>query len=346
MFAQLILDWYNKFGRKTLPWRLRKTPYIVWLSEIMLQQTQVTIVIPYFRRFITKFPSVEKLAKASLDDVLYLWTGLGYYKRAHNLYKTAKIIHEQYANKFPEDFDLILSLPGIGRSTAGAILSIALNKRYPILDGNVKRILSRYYAISGWPGKRTIERHLWKYSEEIMPEKNISQFNEAIMDLGAMVCTSSQPKCKLCPLCFGCQAYKTNSWVDYPTKRPKKVLPKKSTWFLILQYANYIWLERCPEVGIWSKLFCFPQFSNKQELLTWLFQNSFSNGHYEKMETFCHTFSHFCLTITPVLQSVSIMKNYTKTNIGIWYDLFDPPEIGLASPVKRLLIQLYRSEYI
>lgn len=189
-FSAQVLDWYDKYGRKTLPWQIAKTPYKVWLSEVMLQQTQVTTVIPYFERFMARFPTVVDLANAPLDEVLHLWTGLGYYARARNLHKAAQQVATLHGGEFPRTFDEVAALPGVGRSTAGAILSLSLGQHYPILDGNVKRVLARCYAVSGWPGKKEVEKRLWDISEEVTPAEGVERFNQAMMDLGAMVCTA------------------------------------------------------------------------------------------------------------------------------------------------------------
>jgi len=232
-FAQQVLEWYDRFGRKTLPWQLDKTAYQVWLSEVMLQQTQVATVIPYFQRFIARFPNVNALAAAPLDEVLHLWTGLGYYARARNLHKAAQMIAEQHGGEFPTTFDDIVALPGIGRSTAGAILSLAQGQHYPILDGNVKRVLARCCAVAGWPGKKEVENRLWNISETVTPAQGVGAFNQAMMDLGAMICTRSRPKCELCPLNTQCIAYANHSWADYPGKKPKQTIPEKSAWFVM-----------------------------------------------------------------------------------------------------------------
>ncbi|WP_254925163.1 A/G-specific adenine glycosylase, partial [Serratia marcescens] len=239
-FAQVVLDWYQRYGRKTLPWQLEKTAYQVWLSEVMLQQTQVATVIPYFQRFMARFPNVRALAEAPLDEVLHLWTGLGYYARARNLHKAAQTIVAQHGGEFPTTFAEIADLPGVGRSTAGAVLSLALGQHYPILDGNVKRVLARCYAVEGWPGKKEVENRLWKISEEVTPAQGVGQFNQAMMDLGAMVCTRSKPKCELCPLNVGCLSYANHSWANYPGKKPKQTLPEKTAYFLLLQHGDRV----------------------------------------------------------------------------------------------------------
>lgn len=341
-FSQAVLNWYELYGRKELPWQLEKSPYHVWLSEVMLQQTQVITVIPYFQRFIERFPDIMSLAKAPLDEVLHLWTGLGYYARARNLHKAAQKIAEDYDGIFPTEFEEVLALPGIGRSTTGAILSLSQNQHYPILDGNVKRVLARCYAVSGWPGEKKIEQQLWQLSEDVTPAKGVAQFNQAMMDLGAMTCTRSRPKCELCPLNQGCIAYENQSWSDYPGKKPRKQLPIKSTWFLLLQQGNKVWLEQRPNIGIWGGLYCFPQFDTEIALTNWLEKYRLS-GQKSQLIAFRHTFSHFHLDIIPMLVHVKQAKRLVEPSAGIWFDLNNPQLVGLATPVESLLNHL-RSE--
>ncbi len=339
-FSQVVLDWYHKYGRKTLPWQQEKTPYHVWLSEVMLQQTQVATVIPYFERFIARFPNVSALAKAPLDEVLHLWTGLGYYARARNLHNAAQHIVDKHQGQFPDTFEDVCALPGVGRSTAGAILSLSLKKPYPILDGNVKRVLARCYAVEGWPGKKEVENKLWEISEQVTPTKGVEYFNQAMMDLGAMVCTRTKPKCELCPLNTGCIAYAHHSWADYPGKKPKKAIPEKTTYFLILQYDNLVWLDKRPPAGIWGGLFAFPQFETKMLLEQWLTEHGLENNKTEQLISFRHTFSHFHLDIVPICVKLSTFTSLMEAQQGLWYNLQTPASVGLAAPVENLLRQL------
>ncbi|WP_457913819.1 A/G-specific adenine glycosylase [Candidatus Gillettellia adelgis] len=344
-FTQVVLSWYQCYGRKTLPWQLDKTTYQVWLSEVMLQQTQVATVIPYFKRFVVRFPNVCTLAQASLDEVLHLWTGLGYYARARNLHKAAQIIVSKHHGEFPTTFQDISSLPGIGRSTAGAVLSLALGQHYPILDGNVKRVLARCYAVEGWPGKKIVENRLWMISKAVTPVQDVSQFSQAIMDLGSLVCTRKKPKCEVCPLSIRCMACVNNRWTQYPGKKPKKTLPKKMVYFLILQYGKYIWLKRRPIIGLWGGLFCFLQFDTWDGLKFWLQQRGIQGNNMEQMNVFHHTFSHFHLDIKPVLLKISKEhSNISEIDEGdvLWYNLARPPLVGLASPVSYLLSLLMK----
>ena len=227
-FSDQVLSWFQLQGRKHLPWQQDKSPYRVWISEIMLQQTQVATVIPYYLRFMASFPNITALADADEDTVLHHWTGLGYYARARNLHKTAKTIRANYQGRFPENIDEVIALPGIGRSTAGAILSLALNKHHAILDGNVKRVLARCYKVQGHAGQAIYEKTLWPITETLTPKVGVAQFNQAMMDLGAMVCTRSKPKCEICPINASCLAFASDEQASYPQKKPKKLSQKKA----------------------------------------------------------------------------------------------------------------------
>ena len=364
-FAQAVLTWYDKFGRKHLPWQQNKTLYGVWLSEVMLQQTQVATVIPYFERFVKTFPNLTALADAPLDEVLHLWTGLGYYARARNLHKAAQVMRDQYCGKFPTEFEQVLALPGVGRSTAGAILSSCLNAPYAILDGNVKRVLSRYFAVNGWPGEKKTEDRLWQLTGEVTPNAQVADFNQAMMDLGAMVCTRSKPKCGLCPLQSNCRANAEQNWQVYPGKKPKKALPERDSYFLLLEKDGKVALEQRENAGLWGGLYCFPQFADKQELLAYLASNGIQQ--YQEWTAFRHTFSHFHLDIYPIYARFDDQTNPADVDrsdwkkvaekqnqyqsallsaVKYWYDPQNPDPIGLATPVKNLLTQYVRNRYV
>jgi len=243
-FAHSVLQWYEKFGRKNLPWQQNKTLYGVWLSEVMLQQTQVSTVIPYFERFIKTFPNVTALANASQDEVLHLWTGLGYYARARNLHKAAQTIRDEYQGEFPTQFEQVWALTGVGRSTAGAILSSVQNQPYPILDGNVKRVLSRYFAVEGWPGEKKVENQLWQLSEQVTPTTRVAEFNQAMMDLGSSTCTPTTPTCNLCPINEFCQSFEKGTMLQYPVKSKKKKAKPTKRKLAILQGNENLYFER------------------------------------------------------------------------------------------------------
>lgn len=304
-FSEQLLIWFDQHGRHDLPWQQAITPYRVWVSEIMLQQTQVKTVIPYYERFMLSFPTVEALAQASQDAVLAHWAGLGYYARGRNLHKSAMKIMADFGGQFPEKYDDILALPGIGRSTAGAILSIALQQRYAILDGNVKRVLSRYFALEGWTGTKKNECFLWQQSENFTPLSRFADYTQAIMDLGATVCTRTKPACEKCPVKSGCLASQQDRVSQFPVAKPKKEKPIKQAYFLVLENTEgQVLLQQRPQKGIWGGLWSFPEYESRQACL----------AHIKKYETqtmglqslvewssFRHTFSHYHLDIFPVM---------------------------------------------
>jgi A/G-specific adenine glycosylase len=240
-FTQYVLAWFQQHGRKNLPWQHKISPYRVWVSEIMLQQTQVQTVIPYFKRFMQRFLRIADLANAAEDEVLHLWTGLGYYARARHLHKTAKIIQQQFKGKFPRDLATLQTLPGIGRSTAGAILAIAMHQPAAILDGNVKRVLSRVHAIAGWPGQPEVAAQLWQYAEQYTPQQLTAEYTQAMMDIGALICTRTKPQCTICPLQKICLAHQANNETAYPSKKPAKKLPIRALQALIF----YMKIVKC-----------------------------------------------------------------------------------------------------
>jgi A/G-specific adenine glycosylase len=342
-FAQSVLDWFDQHGRKDLPWQQDTSPYRVWVSEIMLQQTQVKTVIPYFERFMAAFPDVQTLAAAPEDEVLHLWTGLGYYARARNLHKAAKQIANEASGQFPDTLDGLGDLPGVGRSTAGAILSIAFGQRASILDGNVKRVLARYHRVEGWPGQSAVHQKLWDIAEQHTPEKRCADYTQAMMDLGATLCTRSSPACETCPLATTCQARAHGDQRDYPGRKPRKILPVKTTFFLIVRSSEgEIWLEKRPSSGIWGGLWCFPEIETPEEgrqrcLDRW----GAEPATLETQTGFRHTFSHYHLDITPVMVELNTTPHAVmEASRQLWYKLRQPPQIGLAAPVASLLATL------
>jgi len=341
LFSERIVDWYHQFGRKTLPWQINKTPYRVWVSEVMLQQTQVGTVIAYYQRFMEKFPTIIDLANAPTDEVLHLWTGLGYYARARNLHKTAQIIRDDYHGEFPITLEEVNALPGIGRSTAGAVLSLALGQPHAILDGNVKRVIARHFAVEGWYGVSKVEKELWALSTDLTPIKDTTYYNQAMMDLGASLCSRSKPQCELCPVRDTCIAYKTDRVKEFPFSKPKKTTPVKETLMLMLQTHNEVHLEKRKDSGIWGGLYCFPEFKDKDTMQSWLDNQGFG-GILKEMPQIRHTFSHYHLDITPyhlllVQPSASVIMEPKK---ALWYDLTSPPQVGLAAVTQSLLAQL------
>ena len=336
-FSQALLDWYDQHGRQDLPWQHPRTPYQVWVSEIMLQQTQVSTVIPYFERFMERFPNVEHLANADQDEVLHLWTGLGYYARARNLHKCARQLVDEYQGEFPETVEEVAALPGIGLSTAGAILAQSRGVRAPILDGNVKRVLARLHTVPGWPGKKPVENRLWELSEHYTPYQRLADYTQAIMDLGATLCRRGKPDCEACPVNRWCAAFANGNPQDYPGKKPKKALPVRHTVMLILRdHQGRVWLEQRPQTGIWGGLWCFPQTDDSEQMPAALQARAFdARADAQPLDPFRHTFSHYHLDITPL--EVAVDTTGTQDSDGRWVDPKAPGTLGLAAPVKKLL---------
>lgn len=340
-FSSELLSWFADHGRHDLPWQSDKTPYKVWVSEIMLQQTQVATVIPYFKRFMARFPSLEDLALAEEDQVLHQWTGLGYYARARNLHKTAQIIYHEMKGQFPDTVEELTALPGIGRSTAGGIIASSMNKHAVILDGNVKRVLCRYLCLEGWPDQSATNKKLWEHAEKFTPAENFAEFNQAIMDLGASLCSKNNPACELCPLKDGCKAFKTGRATEFPHKKPKKKLPVKATTMLVLQnlQSTSVLLEKRPPSGIWGGLWSLPEIPVNTSPDSFLIVHGLKKqAEEERWQPIRHTFSHYHLDITPVL--ISLKKSpdaVLEKGRWHWYDLQSPGQLGLAAPVKKLL---------
>ncbi len=336
-FARCILAWYDKHGRHDLPWQKLLTPYRVWVSEIMLQQTQVSTVIPYFHRFIKAFPTVESLARAPLDDVLHQWTGLGYYARARNLHKAAVIVCKDHKKIFPNTVEALCKLPGIGESTAGAIISISHDTPATVLDGNVKRVLSRFYAVPGWPMDPKVHETLWKMAENLLPQKRCRDYTQAMMDLGATLCTRSAPRCYVCPLQKDCKAFSTQTILQYPFKKPVKKLPIRALFLLVLENSQGdIFLEKRPETGIWGGLWSLPEFTDVTTLPIACHERfHLKIKEVKPLAPFRHTFSHYHLDITPIYaKPVRTQKKMPGENV-MWYNR--KQIIGLAAPVKKIL---------
>jgi A/G-specific adenine glycosylase len=343
-FTSSLLTWYRKSGRHDLPWQEDPSCYRVWVSEIMLQQTQVSTVIPYYQRFMHAFADIRLLAEADIDQVLHLWTGLGYYARARNLHKSAQIVCQDYGGNFPHKLDALMQLPGIGRSTAAAILSLSLNQSHPILDGNVKRVLTRYHAITGWPGAKKIEDQLWKLAEKHTPKLNAGEYTQAIMDLGATLCTRTRPDCQHCPVKAACLAKKQNLQALLPEKKAKKALPVKQTVFAILENAEgEVLLEKRPPSGIWGGLWGFPECSMDQEPSAWLDANKgYAAEIVQEQPVIRHTFSHFHLDIRPVKLKLCATDNRIEDKAKeCWYKPDGNLNLGMAAPVKKLMDGLF-----
>ena len=342
-FAPLLLRWHASDGRKDLPWQRERTSYRVWVSEIMLQQTQVGTVIGYYDRFMARFPTVQDLARAKADEVLHLWSGLGYYARARNLQRTAQILVQRHGGEFPTTLDEVVQLPGIGRSTAGAILALSRNERHPILDGNVKRVLTRYFAIAGYPGETAVERQLWSLAEACTPAEQVAAYTQAIMDLGATVCTRANPACLLCPLTAACVARRDNLQSLLPAPRPRKARPARAAWVLLAQRGANVLLERRPPTGIWGGLWGLPEFPTREHAEQWCREHLARASAAEADTPLSHAFSHFDYELKPLLvQCAGKAAALREDDRYRWYDLSAPAEVGLPTPIATLLRRVRR----
>ncbi|MDE2070634.1 MAG: A/G-specific adenine glycosylase [Gammaproteobacteria bacterium] len=339
--AQALLPWRRAHGRHDLPWQRRRTPYRVWVSEIMLQQTQVATVIPYYRRFLARFPGVRALADAPLDEVLHLWSGLGYYARARNLHRAARLIRDKYHGRFPQKFEQVAALPGIGCSTAGAILALARGERHAILDGNVKRVLTRYHAVQGWPGEKSTENRLWALAERHTPRTNVAAYTQAIMDLGATLCTRTKPRCDDCPLSSGCRAHALGRETAFPSPSPKKTQPVRRTCMLLVTCNGRVLLERRPPAGIWGGLWSLPEIPPSADVADWCRKEfGAAPSAQQNWPVLRHTFSHFHLDIEPLRLEIAADTRIGDNADRRWVRLSNEPALGLAAPVKKLLQQL------
>jgi A/G-specific adenine glycosylase len=336
-FADAIIAWQKQHGRHDLPWqtKLNQGPdsYAIWVSEIMLQQTQVTAVIGYYAKFMQRFPTIAVLANASQEDVLQSWSGLGYYSRARNLHNAAQKIVDDFSGVFPIQFDDILSLPGIGRSTAAAISTFAHNLPQPILDGNVKRVFARHFNIAGWPSSPKVEQQLWQIAVSENATENAIAYTQGLMDLGATHCTRTKPKCTNCPINTSCKALANNLVNQLPTPKPRKTIPEKNTTMLVLMHGNEVMLEKRPSVGIWGGLWSFPEVNIDEN------NNEFNLQNASSLSKLTHTFTHFKLHIQPLLVYTS--KNaLTSEPRNIWLSLDDAIGSAIPTPVRKILLDI------
>jgi A/G-specific adenine glycosylase len=340
-FAAALLAWFDDHGRHDLPWQHPRDAYRVWLSEIMLQQTQVATVVGYFERFVAALPSLPALAAATEDQVLALWSGLGYYRRARFLHRAAQLCVERHGGELPRDFDALAALPGIGRSTAGAILAQAHGLRFPILDGNVKRVLARYHGIHGHPGESAVEKQLWRHADAHTPTARVADYTQAIMDLGATVCTRARPRCEACPLAGGCVARRDGLVAQLPSAKPAKTTPTRDTVMLILRDASgRVLLERRGPQGVWSGLWSLPEAGDHDA--AW--RRARQHAHIDdarSLAPFTHVFSHYKLRIEPLLFDGATAPHGIGDNHGLrWCDTGELAALGLPAPVRKLLEQL------
>jgi A/G-specific adenine glycosylase len=342
-FAQRLLAWFSVHGRHRLPWQLNPTPYRVWISEVMLQQTQVATVIPYYERFMARFPDIDALAAAPLDEVLHLWTGLGYYARARNLQACAKLLAAQHGGVFPNGLEAVMALPGIGRSTAGAILALSRGIRHPILDGNAKRVLARVFGIAGDPSSKAILASLWRQADACTPTLEVAAYTQGIMDLGATVCTRARPACTLCPLNGACVAALEGRQSELPGKKLKRHRPSREATLLIAQSggkgSTAVLLERRPVPGVWGGLWSPPQFANDSDALEWCAREFGGSVESEALAPIEHAFTHFDLRLKPLL-----VRGRPKLEVldgdRLWYQLDAPPRVGLPQPIRQLFERL------
>ncbi len=363
-FSSRLITWQRQHGRHDLPWQqqsstkkssasdLNKAAYHVWLSEIMLQQTQVAAVIPYYQRFLERFPTLESLAQAPLDDVMQLWSGLGYYSRARNLHACAQKIVAEFGGNFPRKPEIIETLPGIGRSTAAAIAVFAFGARAAILDGNVKRVLCRVFGVDGssdeFASPRKLEQHLWALAESLLPEKtsggHIEIYTQGLMDLGATLCTSRNPRCTNCPMAQTCVALRENRVEQLPAKKPRAAVPERETLMLLLRHGDEIWLEKRPPVGIWGGLWSLPELATDQteQSIQALAQRFGEVDAVESLPPFSHGFTHFKLNAqVRQVKMEKLNKNLGDAAInGLWLSLEKARQAALPTPIKNLLAGL------
>jgi len=344
-FAQSVLAWFDVHGRKTLPWQNPRTPYRVWISEVMLQQTQVATVVPYFERFVARFPNVSALARAELDDVLHLWTGLGYYARGRYLHAAAKRVTSEYDGELPADLDALTNLPGIGRSTAGAILSAGFGIRASILDGNVKRVLARHHGVAGYPGESAVAKVLWEHAEAHTPYERVADYTQAIMDLGATLCTRANARCNDCPVAWTCAALATNSVGRLPEPKPRKTLPvRRSRMFVVVDQLGQCLLERRPPTGLWGGLWNPPERPGGyplHALLTEIGVPDEGVADRHPIPAFRHSFTHFHLDIEPFrVELTGRPLAIADADRWRWYGSGSNEPLGLSAVAVRLLASI------
>lgn len=336
-FATRLIAWQKKNGRHDLPWQNTQDPYAIWVSEIMLQQTQVGAVIGYYSKFMARFSNIAVLAQASQDEVLQHWSGLGYYSRARNLHKAAQKIVAEFSGEFPQDFEAIQSLPGIGRSTAAAVAAFAFHQTQTILDGNVKRVLARHFLVEGWPSAPVVEKKLWQLAESLLPQQDMIAYTQGLMDLGATVCTRSKPKCYLCPFLNTCAAYQHEQVTKLPTPKPRKAIPIKKTAMLVLQHGDHILLEKRPEKGIWGGLLSLPEVEVDTDIMQ-VTQESFKTGiaSHKPLAAFTHTFTHFKLDIHPHVVEIRYLPKNLPENYH-WLTLESAIQAAIPTPIRYIL---------
>ena len=337
--AAPLLAWHARAGRHDLPWQHERSPYRVWVSEIMLQQTQVGTVIPYYQRFMARFPDVLALAAAPVDEVLHLWSGLGYYARARNLRRAAQRIRDEFSGKFPRSFAEVAALPGIGRSTAGAILALARGERHAILDGNARRVLARYFGVEGGPADTVALKELWRLAESQTPQRDVAAYTQAIMDLGATVCVRRKPLCDACPLGGPCSARRSGRQHEIPAPRRAAARGRRQVFMVVaLRQGGEVLLERRPESGVWGGLWCLPEFASASAAGDFI-REALASPHSQPqaLGTLEHGFTHFDLSITPLLVHCALERGGIQEGASLWYNIRSPARVGLPAPITTLL---------
>lgn len=349
-FSHDVITWQKKHGRHTLPWQNTRDAYRVWLSEIMLQQTQVAAVIPYYQRFLDTFPTVQSLAAAPSEQVMAHWSGLGYYSRARNLHKCAQTIVAQYDGIFPGDPALLEQLPGIGRSTAAAIAAFSYGTKAAILDGNVKRVFARVFGIDRYPGEKTVENELWLRAVALLPEQDVETYTQGLMDLGATLCTRNRPSCNRCPLAQRCNAYATGRTNVLPIRKPKKAVPEKQTAMLVIVDDDRVLLEQRPDSGIWGSLLSLPEIDvvgeGDEADFNAALQHSVSRfgavASVAGLPPLTHGFTHFKLHIAPYQVQLAHRLDLVSESGHVWYPIASLGNAPLPAPVKKLLLGMFR----
>ena len=346
-FANRLIAWQKIHGRHDLPWQNTTDPYAIWVSEIMLQQTQVAAVIGYYSKFMQRFPTIASLANATQDEVLQHWSGLGYYSRARNLHNAAVTIMDDHGGQFPQDFATIQTLSGIGRSTAAAIASFAFNQVQTILDGNVKRVLARHFLIEGWTSGPKVESALWQLAESLLPEQSMVAYTQGLMDLGATLCTRSKPQCGICPLNASCKALAQQRVKDLPTPKPSKTIPEKTITMLILQHGDEILLEKRPSSGIWGGLWSFPEVESSADNAdieaTALTKFGVIAETDTTLPSLSHVFTHFKLHIRP--QTLQVLKLLPQVNqtAHMWISIEDAIGAAIPTPIRKILMSVQKT---
>jgi A/G-specific adenine glycosylase len=340
-FARAVIAWQSRHGRHDLPWQGTRDAYRIWLSEVMLQQTQVATVIPYYQRFVARFPDIASLAAAPDDEVLRLWSGLGYYSRARNLHRAAQLVMERHGGSFPQQRAEIETLPGIGRSTAAAIAGFAFGARAAILDGNVKRVLARHFAVAGFPGDRVVEQELWQLAESLLPADDIEPYIQGLMDLGATVCTTRAPGCGRCPVQATCRAHGENRVDELPAPRPRRAVPQRSTGMLLLVKDNGVLLQKRPPTGVWGGLWSLPEIDVQADVARLAkLQYGCEIGAVEQLGMLRHALTHFTLDITPLVARVTAAQPRAAQPGVMWLPLGEAAGAAVPTPVRKLLVAL------